>query len=72
MVSLFSIRDIYVPTSVLKYSFCLGNGGHITIDYIVGSFVVWQATTHFRVIIDDTRYNAVGAKTLTIGHCTYG
>jgi hypothetical protein len=31
-----------------------------TLDYISGSIVVWQATTHFKVIIDDTHYCANG------------
>jgi hypothetical protein len=39
---------------------CLANGGHNTIDYVIGSLVVWQAATHFEVIINDTRYCAVG------------
>jgi hypothetical protein len=39
---------------------CLANGGHNTVDYIVGSPAVWQAATHFEVIIDDIRYCAVG------------
>ncbi len=39
---------------------CLANGGHNTLDYIVGSLVVWQDVTHFEVIIDDTHYCAVG------------
>ncbi len=34
--------------------------GGLTLDYIVGSPVVWQTTTHFKVIMDDTRYSAVG------------
>jgi hypothetical protein len=38
----------------------LTNGGRITIDYIVSSPVIWQAATHFKVIIDDTPYCAVG------------
>jgi hypothetical protein len=38
----------------------LANGGRSTIDYIVGSPAVWQAVTHFKVIIDDTRYCAMG------------
>ncbi len=36
------------------------NGGRNTIDYIVSSPVVWQAATHFKAIIDDTRYCAMG------------
>jgi hypothetical protein len=39
---------------------CLANGGRNTIDYIVGSPAIWQTTTHFEVIIDDTRYCAMG------------
>jgi len=39
---------------------CLANGGRNTIDYIVGSPVVWQAATHLEVIIDDTRYRVMG------------
>ncbi len=36
------------------------NGGRSTIDYIVGSPTVWQTVTHFEVIINDTRYYAMG------------
>jgi hypothetical protein len=39
---------------------CLANGGRNTIDYIVGSFTIWQAATHFEVIIDDTYYCTMG------------
>jgi hypothetical protein len=38
----------------------LANGGHNIVDYIIGPLVVWQAITRFEVIIDDTRYCAVG------------
>jgi hypothetical protein len=38
----------------------LANGGPNTVDYIVGSPVVWQVTTHLKVIIDDTCYCAMG------------
>ncbi len=38
---------------------CLANGGRNTINYIIGSPIVWQATTHLEVIIDDTRYYVV-------------
>jgi hypothetical protein len=38
---------------------CLANGGHNTIDYILGSPIIWQAATHFEVIIDDTHYCAM-------------
>jgi hypothetical protein len=39
---------------------CLANGGCSTIDYIIGSPAIWQATTHFEVIIDDTHYCVMG------------
>ncbi len=39
---------------------CLVNGGHNNVDYIVGSPIVWQAITHLEVIINDTRYFAMG------------
>jgi hypothetical protein len=39
---------------------CLANGGRSTIDYIVGSPVIWQIVTHLEVIIDDTRYYTMG------------
>jgi hypothetical protein len=39
---------------------CLANGKCIILNYIVGSPVIWQATTHLQVIIDDTRYYAMG------------
>jgi hypothetical protein len=39
---------------------CLANGGHNTVDYIIGSLAVWQVTTHFEVIIDDTHYCVIG------------
>jgi len=39
---------------------CLANGGRNIVDYIVGSHVVWQAATHFKVIIDDIRYRTMG------------
>jgi hypothetical protein len=38
----------------------LANGGRNTVNYIVGSPVVWQVATHLEVIIDDTRYRAMG------------
>jgi len=38
----------------------LANGGPNTIDYIIGSPVIWQVATHLKVIIDDTRYCATG------------
>jgi hypothetical protein len=38
----------------------LGNGGCNTLDYIVGSLVVWQAATHLEVIIDDNYYCMMG------------
>ncbi len=39
---------------------CLANGARSTVDYIVGSPVIWQAATHLEVIINDTRYCMVG------------
>ncbi len=50
---------------------CLENGGRNIVNYIVGSPVVWQVATYFKVIIGDTRYCAVG-ETLTTSHCAYG
>jgi hypothetical protein len=38
----------------------LTNGGCSTVNYIVGSPAIWQAATHLEVIIDDTRYCAMG------------
>ncbi len=38
----------------------MANGERNTIDYIVGSAIVCLATTHFEVIIDDTRYCTIG------------
>jgi hypothetical protein len=38
----------------------LANGGRNIVDYIVGSPIVWQATTHLKVIMDDTRYCTIG------------
>jgi hypothetical protein len=39
---------------------CLANGGRSSIDYIVSSPTIWQAATHFEVIIDNTRYCVMG------------
>ncbi len=39
---------------------CLANGGRNIVDYIVGSPAIWQVTTCLEVIIDDTRYCAMG------------
>ncbi len=38
----------------------LVNGGWSTIDYIIGSFVIWYTTTHLEVIIHDTCSCAMG------------
>ncbi len=38
----------------------MANGGCSTVDYIVGSPAIWQVVTHLEVIIDDTRYCAMG------------
>jgi hypothetical protein len=48
------------PGDELREFTCLANGGRNTVDYIVGSLVIWQVATHLEVIIDDTRYCAVG------------
>ncbi len=50
------------PGDELREFTCLANGGHNTVDYIVGSPVIWQVATHLEVIIDDTRYCAVGGR----------
>jgi hypothetical protein len=48
------------PSDESREFTCLTNGGRNTIDYIVGSPTVWQAaTSHLKVIIDDTRYHAM-------------
>ncbi len=39
---------------------CLVNGGRNSVDYIVDSPAIWQAVTHFKVIIDYTRYCTMG------------
>ncbi len=44
----------------LREFICLANGGRNTINYIVGSPVVWQVATHLEVIVDDTHYCAMG------------
>jgi hypothetical protein len=38
----------------------LANGGRNIVDYIISSPTIWQAATHFEVIINDTRYYAMG------------
>ncbi len=38
----------------------MANGGRSVVDYIIGSPVVWQVAIHLKVIIDDTRYRAMG------------
>ncbi len=38
----------------------MANGGCSTVDYIVGSSIVWQAATHLEVIIDDNHYYIMG------------
>jgi hypothetical protein len=48
------------PSDKLGEFTCLANGGRSTVDYIVGSPAIWQVTTHYEVIIDDTRYCAMG------------
>jgi hypothetical protein len=41
---------------------CLANGGRTIVDYFVSSLAVWQAATHFEVIIYDTCYCAMGGR----------
>jgi hypothetical protein len=53
------ILNSWTPNEESREFTCLANGGRSTIDYIVGSLVVWQAATHFEVIIDDTCYCTV-------------
>ncbi len=36
------------------------NGGRNIIDYIISSPTIWQVATHLEVIVDDTRYCAMG------------
>jgi hypothetical protein len=48
------------PGDELREFTCLANGGHSTVDYIVGSLAIWQIATHLEVIIDDTHYCAMG------------
>jgi hypothetical protein len=48
------------PNEELGEFTCLANGGHNIVDYIVDSPTIWQVTTHLEVIIDDTRYCAMG------------
>jgi len=49
-----------MPSDKLGEFTCLANGGRNTIDYIVGSPIVWQVATHFEVTIDDIHYYMVG------------
>jgi hypothetical protein len=48
------------PGDELREFTCLANGGRNTVDYIVGSLAIWQVATHLEVIINDTRYCAMG------------
>jgi hypothetical protein len=48
------------PGHELKEFTCLANGGRSTVDYIVGSPVIWQVATHLEVIIHDTCYYPMG------------
>ncbi len=54
------ILNGWTPGDELREFTCLANGGRSTVDYIVGSPAIWQVATHLEVIIDDTRYCAVG------------
>jgi hypothetical protein len=48
------------PSDKSKEFTCLANGGRNIVDYILGSFAIWQVATHLKVIIDDTHYCAMG------------
>jgi len=48
------------PGDKLKEFTCLANGGRNTFDYIISSPAIWQVATHFKVLIDDTCYYAMG------------
>ncbi len=48
------------PGDKLGEFICLANGGRNTINYTVGLPIVWQIVAHLEVIIDDTRYCALG------------
>jgi len=54
------ILNGWTPGDELGEFICLANGGCNTVDYIIGSPIVWQAATHLEVIIDDTHYCAMG------------
>jgi hypothetical protein len=54
------ILNDWTPGDKLGEFTCLANGGRSTVDYIVGSLAIWQATTHLEVIIDDTHYRTMG------------
>jgi len=54
------ILNGWTPGDESRKFTCLANGGRNTVDHIVGSPIVWQATTHFNVIINDTHYYAMG------------
>jgi hypothetical protein len=56
------ILNGWTPGDESREFTCLANGGCSTIDYIVGSPIVWQAATHLEVIIDDTCYCAMGGR----------
>jgi len=58
-VGLLILND-WTPHDESREFTCLVNGGHSTINYIVGSPIVWQVATHLEVIIDDTCYYAMG------------
>jgi len=48
------------PSDKSREFTCLANGGRSIVDYIIGSPTIWQAATHLKVIINDTRYHAMG------------
>jgi len=49
-----------MPNDKSREFTCLANGKRNTVNYIVGSLVVWLVATHFEVIINDTYYCAMG------------
>jgi hypothetical protein len=48
------------PSDELGEFTCLANGRHNTVNYIIGLAIIWQVITHIEVIINDTRYCAMG------------
>jgi hypothetical protein len=55
------ILNGWTPSDESREFTYLTNGGCNIINYILSSLVIWQATTHLKVIIDDTHYYMMGA-----------